>query len=57
MYGSCKIEVVTSRVDAFHQVPSTTMAEHQAKDNQLATVLEWVREGKQPTKAVIYQVC
>ena len=23
-----------------------TMAEHQAKDNQLAPVLEWVREGK-----------
>ena len=44
-------------VDAFHQVPSTTMAEHQAKDNQLAPVLEWVRKGKQPTKAVIYQVC
>ena len=26
-------------VDVFHQVPSTTMAEHQAKDNQLAPVL------------------
>ena len=37
-------------VDVFHHVPSTTMAEHQAKDNQLAPVLEWVREGKQPTK-------
>ena len=33
------------------------MAEHQAKDNQLEPVLEWVREGKQPTKAMIYQVC
>ena len=54
--GSCKIEVVTGMVDVFHQVPSTTMAEHQAKDNQLAPVLEWVREGKQPTKAAIYQV-
>ena len=32
------------------------MAEHQAKDNQLAPVLEWVHEGKQPTKATIYQV-
>ena len=42
--------------DVFHQVPSTTMAEHQAKDNQLAPVLEWVREGKSPTKAAIYQV-
>ena len=51
IYGSCKIEVVTGMVDVFHQVPSTTMAEHQAKDNQLAPVLEWVREGKQPTKA------
>ena len=57
IYGSCKIEVVTGMVDVFHQVPSTTMAEHQAKDNQLAPVLEWVREGKQPTKAAIYQVC
>ena len=56
IYGSCKIEVVASMVDVFHQVPSTTMAEHQAKDNQLAPVLEWVREGKQPTKAMIYQV-
>ena len=56
IYGSCKIEVVTSMVDVFHQVPSTTMAEHQAKDNQLAPVLEWVRKGKQPTKAAIYQV-
>ena len=43
-------------VDVFHQVPSTTMAEHQAKDNQLAPVLEWVHEGKSPTKAAIYQV-
>ena len=43
-------------VDVFHQVPSTTMAEHQAKDNQLAPVLEWVHEGKPPTKAAIYQV-
>ena len=43
-------------VDVFHQVPSTTMAEHQAKDNQFAPVLEWVREGKSPTKAAIYQV-
>ena len=34
IYGSCKIEVVTGMVDVFHQVPSTTMAEHQAKDNQ-----------------------
>ena len=56
IYGSCKIEVVTSMVDVFHQVLSTTMAEHQAKDNQLAPVLEWVHEGKQPTKAAIYQV-
>ena len=54
IYGSCKIEVIASMVDVFHQVPSTTMAEHQAKDNQLAPVLEWVHEGKQPTKAVIY---
>ena len=57
IYGSCKIEVIAGMVDVFHQVPSTTMAEHQAKDNQLAPVLEWVREGKQPTKAMIYQVC
>ena len=57
MYGSCKIEVVTGMVDIFHQVPSTTMAKHQAKDNQLAPVLEWVHEGKQPIKAAIYQVC
>ena len=56
IHGSCKIEVVTGMVDVFHQVPSTTMAEHQAKDNQLAPVLEWVCEGKQPTKAAIYQV-
>ena len=56
IYGSCKIEVVTGMVDVFNQVPSTTMAEHQAKDNQLAPVLEWVREGKSPTKAAIYQV-
>ena len=56
IYGSCKIEVITGMVDVFHQVPSTTMAEHQAKDNQLAPVLEWVREGKSPTKATIYQV-
>ena len=56
IYGSCKIEVIAGMVDVFHQVPSTTMAEHQAKDNQLAPVLEWVRKGKQPTKAAIYQV-
>ena len=56
IYGSCKIEVVTGMVDEFHQVPSITMAEHQAKDNQLAPVLEWLLEGKQPTKATIYQV-
>ena len=56
IYGSCKIEVVAGMVDVFHQVPSTTMAGHQAKDNQLAPVLEWVHEGKQPTKAAIYQV-
>ena len=56
MYGSCKIAVIASMVDVFHQVPSTTMAEHQAKDNQLAPVLEWVHEGKQPTKAAIYHV-
>ena len=36
IYGSCKIEVAAGMVDIFHQVPSTTMAEHQAKDNQLA---------------------
>ena len=57
IHGSCKIEVIAGMVDVFHQVPSTTMAEHQAKDNQLAPVLEWVHEGKQPTKATIYQVC
>ena len=57
MYGLCKIKVIAGMVDVFHQVPSTTMAEHQAKDNQLAPVLEWVREGKQPRKATIYQVC
>ena len=56
IYGSCKIQVVAGMVDVFHQVPSTTMAQHQAKDNQLAPVLEWVREGKQPIKAAIYQV-
>ena len=56
IHGSCKIEVVAGMVDVFYQVPSTTMAEHQAKDNQLAPVLEWVHEGKSPTKAVIYQV-
>ena len=56
IHGSCKIEVVAGMVDVFHQVPSTTMAEHQAKDNQLAPVLEWVCEAQQPTKAAIYQV-
>ena len=56
IHGSCKIEVVAGMVDVFHQVPSTTMAKHQAKDNQLAPVSEWTREGKQPTKAAIYQV-
>ena len=56
IYSSCKIEVVTGMVDVFHQVPSTTMAKYQVKENQLAPVLEWVREGKQPTKAVIYKV-
>ena len=56
IYGSCKIKVVAGMVDVFQQVPSTTMAKHQAKDNQLAPVLEWVHEGKQPTKAAIYQV-
>ena len=50
IYGSCKIEVVTGMVDVFHQVPSTTMAEHQAKDNQLAPILEWVREVNSPLK-------
>ena len=49
IYGSCKIEVIASMVDVFHQVWSTTMAMHQAKDNQLAPVLEWVCKGKQPT--------
>ena len=39
IHGSCKIKVVAGMVDVFHQVPSTTMAEHQAKDNQLASVL------------------
>ena len=34
IHGSCKIEVIASMVDVFHQVPSTSMAEHQAKDNQ-----------------------
>ena len=56
IYGSCEIEVVVGMVDVFYQVPSTTMAKHQAKDNQLAPVLEWVHEGKPPTKATIYQV-
>ena len=56
IYGSCKIEVVTGMVDVFHQVPSTTMAKHQAKDNQEAPVMEWVWEGKQPIKGTIYQV-
>ena len=56
IYGSCKIKVVAGMVDVFHQVPSITMAKHQAKDNQLAPVLEWVHEGKPPTKAAIYQV-
>ena len=56
IYGSCIIEVIAGMVDVFQQVPSTTMAEHQEKDNQLAPVLEWVREGKQPTKAAIYQI-
>ena len=56
VYGAHKIEVVTGMVHIFHQVPSTTMAEHQAKDNQLAPILEWVCEDKQPTKAAIYQV-
>ena len=57
IYGSCKIEVVAGMVDVFHQVPSTTMTEHQAKDNLLAPVLEWVHRGKPPTKSAIYQVC
>ena len=57
IYGSHKIEVVTGMVDVFHQVPSATMAEHQEQDNQLAPILHWVHEGKQPTKAELYKVC
>ena len=53
IYGSCKIEVVAGMVDVFHQVPSTTMAEHQAKDNQLAPVLEQVRSKN--TRQLMYQ--
>ena len=56
IYGSCKIEVDHRHGGRISSSPSTTMAEHQAKDNQLAPVLEWVPEGKSPTKAAIYQV-
>ena len=57
IYGSCKIEVVTGMVDRIssssihHQGPSTKQ-----RTIKLAPVLEWMREGKSPTKAAIYQV-
>ena len=56
IYGAHKIEVIAGMVDVFHQIPSTTMAKHQEKDNQLAPVLEWVWDNKPPTRAAIYKV-
>ena len=56
LYGSQKIEVVTGMVDVFHQIPTSVMAEHQEKDNQISPILEWVKENKPPSNAATYKV-
>ena len=57
IYRSHKIEVATGMVGIFHQVPPTTMAEHQEQDNQLVPIIQWVCEGRQPPKAELYRIC
>ena len=43
-------------VDVFHQIPTSVMAEHQEKDNQISPILELVKENKPPSNAAIYKV-
>ena len=50
------LEVESNVVDLFSHITPDQMAEYQKSDNQIGPVLQWVQEGKVPSKSVLYQV-
>ena len=54
--GTPPIEVSCGSAEVFSQIQPRTMADHQAKDNQIGPVLDWVRRGETPPKKEIYRV-
>ena len=52
--GSLKVQ--SNMVDLFSHITPDQMAEYQKSDNQIGPILQWVQEGKVPSKSVLYQV-
>ena len=52
--GSLKVQ--SNVVDLFSHVTPDQMVEYQKSDNQIGPILQWVQEGKIPSKSVLYRV-
>ena len=50
------LSVQSNVVELFSHVTPTQMAEFQGSDNQIGPILQWVKDGKSPSKSILYRV-
>ena len=48
--------VQSNVVELFSHITPEQMAEFQGLDNQIGPILQWVKDGKFPSKSILYRV-
>ena len=50
------LSVQSNVVELFSHITTEQMAEFQESDNQIGPILQWVKDGKFPSRSVLYHV-
>ena len=56
MGGGKLLSVQSNVVELFSHITPEQMAEFQGSDNQIGPILQWVQDGKFPSKSILYHV-
>ena len=50
------LSIHSNVVELFSHITPEQMAEFQGSDNQIGPILQWVKDGKFPSKSILYRV-
>ena len=56
MGGGELLSVQSNVVELFSHITPEQMAEFQGSDNQIGPVLQWIKDGKFPSKSILYRI-